>query len=356
MAKFIKRISSKTGQAPGTLTHIGDRKTEKTQITMTIMNYDESDFKEIEISDIEECASYKDKPTVTWVNVYGVHDPEVIGKIGNLFEIHPLTLEDILNTGHRPKSEDFDNYLYIVLKMLYQEPEQDNIRSEQVSFVVGKNYVISFQEREKDVFEPVRNRIRKFSGRIRNRGADYLVYTLIDAVVDNYYIILETINEKIEAIEEELISNPTSITLQSIHDLKRETLYLRKMVSPLREIFRSLERGESALIYESTSIFLRDLYDHTIQIVDTVETLRDMISGMLDIYLSSISNRMNDVMKTLTIFAAIFIPLTFLAGIYGMNFEYMPELTFRWAYPALLTVMAAVGISLFLYFKNKKWL
>ncbi|MFC1541399.1 magnesium/cobalt transporter CorA [Candidatus Latescibacterota bacterium] len=356
MAKFIKKLSSKTGQAPGTLTHVGEKKVEQARITMTLMDYDESDFEEIEIKKIEECLSFRDKQTVTWINVYGVHDPVLIEKVGKFFDIHPLTLEDILNTGHRPKNEDFEKYLYIVLKMLFWEPEENDIRSEQVSFVIGKNYVISFQEKKGDVFDPVRNRIRKSNSKIRQRGSDFLVYALIDAVIDNYYIILEKINEKIESLEEELVSNPTSITLQSIHELKRETLYLRKTISPMRELIRSLERGDSALIHESTYVFLRDLYDHTIQIFETVETLRDMISGMLDIYLSSISNRMNEVMKTLTIFAAIFIPLTFVAGIYGMNFEFMPELKLRWAYPALLTFMFAVGVSLFVYFKKKNWL
>ncbi|MFC1551996.1 magnesium/cobalt transporter CorA [Candidatus Latescibacterota bacterium] len=356
MAKFIKKISSKTGQAPGTLMHVGERKTEPARITMTLIDYDESNMEEIDISEIEECLPFKDKQSVSWINVYGVHDPQIIENVGKTFDIHPLTLEDILNTGHRPKTEDFESYLYIVLKMLFIDSEENNIRSEQVSFVIGGNYVISFQEKEGDVFNPVRNRIRKSKGKIRKRGSDYLVYALVDAVVDNYYIILEKINEKIEVLEEELVTKPTSTTLQSIHDLKRETLYLRKSISPIREVIRSLERGESAIIQDSSQIYFRDLYDHTIQIIETVETLRDMISGMLDIYLSSISNRMNEVMKTLTIFAAIFIPLTFIAGIYGMNFEHMPELTLRWAYPTLLSLMFIIGISLLVYFKKKNWL
>ncbi|MFC1651392.1 magnesium/cobalt transporter CorA [Candidatus Latescibacterota bacterium] len=356
MAKFIKKISSKTGQAPGTLMHVGERKTESARITMTLIDYDESNMEEIEIAEIEEILPFKDKQSVSWINVYGVHDPQIIENVGKTFDIHPLTLEDILNTGHRPKTEDFESYLYIVLKMLFIDSEENNIRSEQVSFVIGENYVISFQEKEGDVFNPVRNRIRKGKGKIRKRGSDYLVYALVDAVVDNYYIILEKINEKIEVLEEELVTKPTSTTLQSIHDLKRETLYLRKSISPIREVIRSLERGESALIQDSSQIYFRDLYDHTIQIIETVETLRDMISGMLDIYLSSISNRMNEVMKTLTIFAAIFIPLTFIAGIYGMNFEHMPELTLRWAYPTLLSLMFIIGILLLVYFKKKNWL
>ena len=356
MVRFIKKLSSKAGMPPGTLTHVGEKKTEKVRITITIMDYDATYYEENEITDVEECFQFRDKTSVTWINVNGVHDPEVIEKIGKFFDIHPLTLEDILNTGHRPKIEDFEDYLYIVLKMLSFDIQENDIKSEQVSLVLGNNYVISFQEKEGDVFNPIRNRIKNSKGRIRKMSADYLAYAIIDAVVDNYYIILEKNNEKIEALEEELVTNPTPKILHLIHDLKREMLFIRKSIWPLREAVNSMERGESPLIHDSTQVYLRDLYDHTIQIIETVNTLREMISGILDIYLSSISNRMNEVMKTLTIFAAIFIPLTFLAGIFGMNFEYMPELKLRWAYPTLLITMLILGVSLFVYFKKKNWL
>ena len=356
MVRFIKKLSSKAGLPPGTLMHVGERKTEKTSITMTVMDYDVSAFEEQEITEVEECFSFRDKNSVTWINVNGVHDPEIIEKIGKFFDIHPLTLEDILNTGHRPKIDDYEDYLYIVLKMLSLDIKENDIHSEQISLVIGKNYVISFQEKESDVFNPLRNRIRSGKGRIRKGSTDYLAYTIVDAVVDNYYIILEKINEKIEDIEEELVTNPNPKTLQSIHYLKRETLSIRKSIRPLRDIIVSMERGESPLIQDSSQVYLRDLHDHSIQIIETVETLRDMISGMLDIYLSSVSNKMNEVMKTLTIFAAIFIPLTFIAGLYGMNFEYMPELRVRWAYPTLLGIMFVIGMSFVIYFKKKKWL
>ncbi|MFC1508883.1 magnesium/cobalt transporter CorA [Candidatus Omnitrophota bacterium] len=356
MVRFIKKLSSKAGLPPGTLMHIGEKKTEKVKITMTIMDYDATYFEEKELTEIEDCFPFRDKASVTWINVNGVHDPEIIEKIGKFFNVHSLTLEDILNTGHRPQIDDFEDYLYIVLKMLSFDIQENNILSEQVSLVLGYNYVISFQEKEGDVFDPLRNRIRNGKGRIRKMSTDYLAYSIIDAVIDNYYIILEKINEKIEVLEEELVMNPTPKILQAIHDLKREMLYIRKSIWPLRDIIDSLERGESLLIQDTTQVYLRDLYDHTIQIIETVDILRDMISGMLDIYLSSVSNRMNEVMKTLTIFAAIFIPLTFIAGIFGMNFEYMPELKLRWAYPTLLITMLILGMSLFVYFKKKNWL
>ncbi|MFB0509709.1 MAG: magnesium/cobalt transporter CorA, partial [bacterium] len=303
---------------------------------------------------IEECFPFKDKPTVTWINIDGIHKVEVIEKIGNCFNLHPLILEDILNTGQRPKIEDFGEHIFLVLKMLYYLEKEITI--EQVSLILGPNFVISFQEREGDVFNNIRERIRNNKGRIRKMGADYLAYSLLDAIVDGYFVILEKVGEEIEDIEEKLIKNPTPKTVQIIHNLKREMISLRKSVWPLREVVGVLERGESALIKKTTGIYLRDVYDHTIQVIDTIETYRDMISGMLDIYLSSISNRMNEVMKILTIIATIFIPLTFIAGIYGMNFRFMPELGWRLGYPAVLFIMVIIGIVMLFYFRRKKWL
>lgn len=354
MPRFIKKRSKKVGLPPGTLVHIGEKKTEKVRIT--IIDYDEANFEEKEIKTIEECFPFKDKTTVTWINIDGVHDIEIIEKIGKHFGLHPLILEDIVNTGQRPKIEDFGDYIFIVLKMLYYNEKKDEIQAEQVSLILGSNFVISFQEREGDVFNPIRERIRSGKGRIRKMGADYLTYTSIDTIVDNYFISLEKLGEKIESMEEELVTNPTPETLQAIHHLKREMIFLRKSVWPLREVVSLLERGESTLIHESTGIYLRDVYDHTIQVIDTIETSRDMLSGMLDIYLSSVSNRMNQIMKVLTIIATIFMPLTLIAGIYGMNFEYMPELGWRWGYPLVLFVMVVVGISIFVYSRRKKWL
>ncbi|MBU0567414.1 magnesium/cobalt transporter CorA [bacterium] len=353
MSRFIKKRSKKAGLPPGSLVHIGERKTEKTRIT--IIDYDRVQLQEEEAGSIEECFSFKDKPTVSWINIDGLHQIEIIEKMGRHFNLHSLVLEDIVNTGQRPKMEDFEDYIFIVLKMLYYD-QKGGIKTEQVSLILGPNFVISFQEQEGDVFNPIRERIRKAKGRIRKMGADYLAYALMDTIVDNYFIILERLGEEIEDMEEELLTNPTTETLQKIHFLKREMILLRKSTWPLRELINGLERTESPLIQESTDVYLRDVYDHTIQVIDTVETFRDMISGMLDIYLSSISNKMNEVMKVLTIIATIFIPLTFLAGVYGMNFRYMPELEWHGGYFVVLLVMAAVGMSMVIYFRKKRWL
>jgi len=354
MVKFIKKISKTAGHIPGELIHVGEKRVDKVKIS--VIDYDDKNFQKKEINNIEEAFPFKNTPTVTWVNINGLHELDIIEKIGNNFEMHPLTLEDIVNTGQRPKYEDFDRYIFVVLKMLMFDEVKKEIISEQVSLVFGDNFVISFQEREGDVFESIRERIDKAKGRIRKMGADYLAYSLLDAVVDNYFSILEKIGEKIEDIEEELVTNPMPQTLQAIHNLKRDTIFLRKSVWPLREVASSLERGESKLIKKGTRIFLRDIYDHTIQVIDNIETFRDMVSGMLDIYLSSVSNRMNEIMKVLTIFAAIFIPLTFIAGIYGMNFEFMPELKWKWGYFALLGFMTVVGFGMLFHFRRKKWM
>jgi magnesium transporter len=354
MPRFVKRTSRKAGLPPGTLIHIGERKAEKTRIT--IIDYDEAQFEEKEAKKIEECFPFKDKPTVSWINIDGIHQVEIIEKLGSHFGLHPLLLEDILNTEQRPKMEDFGDYIFVVLKMLYYDGEKDEIEAEQVSLILGSNFVISFQEREGDVFDPVRERIRKGKGRIRKAGADYLAYALLDAIVDNCFLILETVGERIEDTEQQLATNPIPETLQLIRKLKKGMIILRKSIWPLREVVSGLERGESVLIHESTGAYLRDVYDHTIQVIDTVESFRDMVSGMLDIYLSSISNKMNEVMKVLTIFAVIFIPLTFVAGIYGMNFEFMPELGWQWGYPMILIVMASIASGMLVYFRRKRWL
>ena len=354
MAKFVKRLSRKSGLPPGTLMPIGEQRIDK--IRITLMDYDEDQITDREVENIEEVFPFKDKPTVTWVNIDGLQDVTVIEKIGHHFGLHPLVLEDILNTGQRPKMEDFGDYMFIVIKMLYRDADGSEVRAEQVSLVLGANFVISFQEAEGDVFNPIRDRLRASKGRVRKMGADYLAYTLMDAVVDNYFLILEAFGEKIESMEDDLVTNPTPGALQTIHDLKREMIFLRKSVWPLRELISGMERSESALIAEGVGIYLRDVYDHTIQVMDTVESYRDMVSGMLDTYLSSVSNRMNEVMKVLTIIATIFIPITFVAGIYGMNFENMPELHWKWAYFGALGVMGTVGIVMVAYFRRKGWL
>ncbi|MFO7677563.1 MAG: magnesium/cobalt transporter CorA [Thermoplasmatota archaeon] len=360
MTRFHKKISQKKGLPPGSLIHIGEKKTEKVRIS--IIEYNQEHYQEKIVQKIENCFPFTDEPTITWLNIDGLHDINIIEKIGKQFQIHSLILEDILNTDQRPKVEDYDNHIFFVIKMIYYNEKKAEFTNEQVSLVLGHNFVISFQESIGDVFDGVRERLRNGKGRIRKKGSDYLLYCLIDAVVDNYFLMLEKIGERIENVEEGLVDNPTSKTVQKIHSLKREMIYLRKSVWPLREVINNLQKGESAIIHKETNIFLRDLYDHTIQIIDTVETFRDMISGMLDIYMSSISNKMNEVMKVLTIFAAIFIPLTFIAGIYGMNFDpnisplNMPELEWYFGYPFALILMTGVVIIMLIFFKRKRWL
>ena len=354
MPKLTKKRSKKAGLPPGTLVHIGERKAEIPKIT--IMDYSETLFQEKEVKTIEECFLFKDTPTITWINIDGLHQVEILEKLGECYGFHPLVLEDILNTDQRPKVEDYGEYLYIVLKMLDQSNQSNEILTEQMSLILGPSFVISFQEREGDVFDSIRERIRTGKGRIRKMGADYLTYSLLDSIVDNYFIVMEKLGEKIEFLEEELVKRPIPETLQTIHHLKREMIFFRKAVWPLREVIGSLERGELPLVKETTRIYLRDVYDHTIQVIDTIETFRDMVSGMLDIYLSSVSNRLNAVMKVLTIIATIFMPLTFIAGIYGMNFKYMPELEWKWGYPMVWLVVIGIGVFMLIYFKKKRWL
>jgi magnesium transporter len=293
---------------------------------------------------------------ITWINIDGLNETEVLEDLGKCFGLHPLVLEDMLNTEQRPKIEDYDDYIYIVVKMLYFDSGTREIVTEHQSIVFGRDFVISVGEREGDVFEPVRDRLRSEKSRIRKQGADYLAYSLLDAIIDNYFVVLEKLGDSIEAVEELLVSRPSQNELHFINDLKRDMLYMHKYVWPLREVASLLERGESTLVADSTRFYLRDVYDHVIQVMDTTETYRDLLSGMLDIYLSSISNRMNEIMKVLTIISTIFIPLTFLAGIYGMNFKLMPELEWKPGYPVLLIVMSLIAAGMLYFFRRKKWL
>jgi len=354
MSKLIKKRSKKAGLPPGTLVHIGNKRVEKVKIS--IIDYDEKQFQEKEIKAIKECFSYKDTPTMTWINIDGVHEIKVIEEIGKHFNLHPLILEDMVDTDQRPKIKDLGNYIFIILKMLYYAEKDNEMKVEQVSLVLGKNYVISFQEREGEVFDSIRERIRNNLGQIRKAGADYLIYALIDAIIDNYFTVIEKLGEETENLEDKVISQPNPANVQAIHKLKRDLIFLRKSVWPLREVINILERGESLLILKATNLYLRDIYGQTIQVMDTVETLRDVLSGILDIYLSSMSNRMNEIMKVLTIIATIFIPLTFIVGIYGMNFQYIPEIKWIWGYPVVLSVMLIIVIAMLVFFRRKKWM
>ncbi len=344
--------TNKTGAPPGTIIYHGDKQTDRVKISL--IEFNETNFIEKEFYDLGECLDYVDPSMVRWINVDGIHNVELIDAIGKRFNIHPLTLEDIVNTNQRPKFEDYDNYVVSIMKMLYLESE---LQSEQLSVVLFDGMVISFQEAHGgDAFDLIRNRIRLGKGRIRKMGADYLSYALIDAVVDCYFGILEKIGDRIEVLEEDLIDEPTKETMRQLHGMKREMIFLRKSVWPMRELINNMERSETELIKPSTDIYLRDVHDHTIRVIDTVETFRDLLSGMMDIYLSSVSNKMNEVMKVLTIITTIFVPVTFIAGVYGMNFEFMPELHSKWGYIFAWIVMLSIMISLLFYFRKKKWL
>lgn len=345
--------AKKSGLPPGTVVYVGKQKVEKSVIK--IMQYKNEQFFEKDTQSFEDVVASRDFSGVTWVNVDGLN-VDIIESVGELFNLHPLTVEDVANTEQRPKMEDFDDYVYVVLRMLQYDAQENEVMSEQLSIILGSNWIISFQETVGDIFDPIRERLRNDKGRIRKMSADYLVYTLIDAVVDNYFSVLEKMGEKIEDLEDELIASPDPSTVQVIHKLKRQSISLRKSVWPLREVINNFGRCESELIDKSTHVYLRDVYDHTIQVIDSIETFRDMLAGMLDIYLSSMSNRMNEVMKVLTVIATIFIPLTFISGIYGMNFVHMPELDSPFAYPLVLASMLLVAGGMLFYFWRKKWI
>ncbi len=324
-------------------------------VTVTVTNYDEARFDKRTCTRAGEIKGLALRPAVTWIDADGVHDTEMVQAIGEAVGIHPLTLEDIANTSQRPKIEDYRDYLYVAVRML-APGDGGEFRSEQVSLVLGRGYVVSFQEQPGDVFERIRERLRAGAGRLRSEGADYLFYALLDAIVDGYFSVIEVFGERIEGVEEEVVADPDRETLQAIYALKRSLIALRRSVWPLRDVVAELERGDSPLIREPTLFYLRDIYDHTIEVAETVETYRDTMSGTLDVYLSSQSSRMNEIMKVLTIIATIFIPLTFIAGVYGMNFAYMPEIRHPWGYPAALALMAVVAAVMLLYFRKKRWI
>ncbi len=346
----LKSTKEKLGKSPGTLVYTGKPRKEKVKIQ--VMDYTKGSLKEFKSENIEDTFKFKNKKSMTWINITGIHNLDLIKKIGEHFNFHPLILEDIVNTNQRPKIEEFDEILFLVLKIISHE--DNHINSEQISIIFGKGFIISFQEQENNFFEPIKERIRQGRVRIRTTESDYLAYTLLDIIIDNYFVVLESIGDEIESIENNLIKDNLN-TLNNIYKLKRELINLRKSIWPLREIISFLQRTDSKLIHKETQAYIRDVYDHTIQVMDTVETFRDMLSGMLDLYLSINSNKMNEVMKVLTIIATIFIPLTFIAGIYGMNFEYMPELAIKWFYPAVWGVIVIVAAGMIFYFKRKKW-
>jgi magnesium transporter len=354
MPESTGRRSRKTGLPPGTIVHVGSQPAGPP--VLSVIEYDEQTYAELAGVDLDACLASLQSPSMTWINVAGLHDPALLEQLGQALGLHPLVLEDVANTAQRPKVEDYEGYFFIVLKMLEYDQEAGAVRVEQVSLVLGDNYLVSFQEDASDVFDPVRTRLRNAAGRLRKFAADYLAYALIDAIVDNYFVILELIGDEIEEIEEQVSEHPENQPLPSIYRLKREMIALRRAVWPLREVLAVLQHSESPLIRPGTAIYLRDVYDHTIQIMDTVESMRDLLSGMLDVYLSVLSNRMNEIVKVLTIFSTIFIPLTFLAGVYGMNFRHFPEIQWQYGYSLFWLVCGLIAVIMLLYFRRKRWL
>ncbi|OGB66946.1 MAG: magnesium and cobalt transport protein CorA [Caldithrix sp. RBG_13_44_9] len=352
--KFLKKRSKKMGLSPGTMIYVGEAKGK--EVTLSVIDYNQDEYITKELRQVEDIAAFRDSPPVTWLNVTGLQNVKVLEKLGEIFNLHPLIMEDILNTDQRPKVEIYDDYLFIVLKIMSYDKDRREISSEQVSIILGNNYIISFLENQGDLFLPVKERIKNPKGRHRTHGADYLAYALIDIIVDHYFLILENLAEELEILEENAIENSGSDFIRNIQLMKRELIYIRKSIWPVRELIGSLFRGDSSLITDFTKPYLKDVYDHTIQIIDTIENFRDIISGILDIYLTKASNRMNEIMKVLTVIATIFIPLTFIVGIYGMNFEFMPELKWRWAYPSLWMIMLTIFIGMIVFFRKKKWI
>lgn len=338
---------------PGSLVPLDKELTD--QVTIQVIRYNDEHWEEETLDSIDALALPDPAWNVTWINVTGLSDISLIQQIGARFSVHPLILEDIVHTRQRPKFEDFDAYLFMVMKLITYKEADSEVEAEQVSMLFGERYLITFLESAETVFEPVRERIRK-DCRIRTRPTDYLVYALIDLIVDNYYVVLENLGEKIEFLEEDLLTHPDPTTLSAIHLLKKDMIFMRRSVWPLRELISSLERSDSLLLHPETILYIRDVYDHTVQMIDTIESFRDIIAGMIDIYLSSVSFRLNQIMKFLTLIATIFIPLTFLVGVYGMNFQYMPELSLPWAYPALWGVMIATASGMLIYFYRRGWL
>ncbi|HWR30970.1 MAG TPA: magnesium/cobalt transporter CorA [Negativicutes bacterium] len=372
LKRMMPSYAGKKGFPPGTLTHVGSVYTDTIKIRQTDFGATGADSREI--GRWEDLLPLQRVREIAWIEISGIHDVKAVEQIGQQFSIHPLVLEDILNTTQRPKFEEYDDYLFLVMRVPFANQETGSagassrkkadlkpnpgleIAFEQVSILFGKDWVLSFTESNRQTFAPVRERIINGKGRLRGQGPDYLAYALLDVIVDQFFVVLEELGESIEFLDEELVQQPDPASLRQIHAFKRQMMYLHKAVWPVREIIGAFERCGSRFCSPETGPYLRDTYDHIIQVIDTVETYRDLISGMLDIYLSSISYRLNEVMKVLTIISTVFIPLTFIAGVYGMNFENMPELKWEYGYFLVLGLMLAVTLVMLRYFRRKKWL
>lgn len=347
-----KRDSHKIGLAPGTLVHLGEQKME--QVRLRLFEYTRHQLRYLEPDTVAECLKPEYPDSVTWLNVDGLHDLEMIQELGHVFQIHPLLLEDIVHTRQRPRFEDHDDDISIVMRMLIRD-ENGAIRNEQLTLIIGPRRLVTFQEQTGDLFNPIRERLRNERSRIRGLGSDYLAYALLDMVVDHYFIIREQLSDEVDALEEEILLTPHLDHIHQIHEKRRQLITLRRAVWPLWELIRELSESDSKLIRESTHPYLRDLQDHVLQVLDTLDALREVLNGLLDSYMSLASYRMNEVMKVLTVIATIFIPLTFITGVYGMNFRWMPELQYRWSYPLVWLVMLVILLGMLRYFRKKNW-
>jgi magnesium transporter len=347
------RQSQKAGLVPGSAVFIGKQKQENVHIT--VMDYDPINFEFRDCDTIEEIYPYKDKESITWINVYGLHETEIINKIAEKFNIHSLVTEDILNTKHQPKYEMYDDYIFFIIKMIRYNKEKDELDIEQMSLILLNNFVICFQEHKSDVFHALQERIKSSHGRIRKSGADYLSYSILDTIIDNYFFVIEGLDERVDELEKEALEAKAE-SMREINTFKQLVVRLRKNIWPVREMLNNLLRDESPFFKESTLPFLRDIYDHALKVIDSLDTYRESVVGVMDIYMSATSFKMNEIMKVLTIISTIFIPLSFLAGLYGMNFEVMPELKWKWGYFALLGFMAVTFVSMLFYFKRKNWI
>lgn len=353
MNPIRKNIESKAGAPPGTLIYIGEESYEKVRVT--VFSYNATEYEEQEITQLDRLGDFIKPGRTTWVNVDGVHHPELVNLVCDRFNIHPLVQEDIVNTEQRPKMENYDDYLYFVLKMIDLDEDQE-INAEQVSIILAKDFILSFQEEPGDIWDPIRSRIRALETRLGSMGADYLGYRLMDSILDRYFPILEMIGERVDNLEEELIEEPNKKTLTQVYELRSDLIFLRKSSWPMREIVTEMQRVSSNIFDDDLKVFLRDFQDHIIRVSEKVETYRDTTSSMVDLYMSSVSIRMNEVMKVLTVISTIFIPLTFITGLYGMNLDFMPEIHSPWSYPIVLGIMALMVVGQLMWFRRKKWL
>ena len=359
MTQFQKK-ATKTGMSPGSVVFTGEQLVEKTRIT--VIDYDNAHHQAVEIEQPEMLSAYRDSASVSWINIDGLHDTALIEKVGSVFNVHPLMLEDVVNPTQRPKLEIGEHDVYIVLKMIEYNAAIQEIEVEQISIIVGDNYVLTFQETIGDMLDPLRKRIEYSGGRLRKRSADYLAYAIIDIIVDHYFVVIEALGEELTELDEAVLADPDENMLKRLYRLKRELIYLRKSLWPVREIAIQLERDEAPLFKKGTRTFIRDLHDHILQAIETVESYREMAGGIMDIYLTTVSNRMNEVMKVLTIIATIFIPLSFLAGVYGMNFDpnaspfNLPELQWKYGYVIFWFISIAIAGGLLVFFRKRKWI